>query len=157
MTLRSALSNTASLLVCACMVTPAFAAAPAAMKQEAAANVDAHAKQVQVMVDTVFSYGEPGFQVTYENMVKRPSNICQFFLALNPDGFAGSEAYGVRMTHIAEKVTTAKSMPGAEPPRLPGSRGHAVKRKAAAEGIAMFDNLRAALKNVAGMIESPPA
>ena len=61
------------------------------------------------------------------------------------------------MTHIAEKVTTAKSMPGAEPPRLPGSRGHAVKRKAAAEGIAMFDNLRAALKNVAGMIESPPA
>ena len=103
------------------------------------------------------SDGEPGFQVTYENMVKRPSNICQFFLALNPDGFAGSEAYGVRMTHIAEKVTTAKSMPGAEPPRLPGSRGHAVKRKAAAEGIAMFDNLRAALKNVAGMIESPPA
>jgi aminobenzoyl-glutamate utilization protein B len=44
------------------MVTPAFAAAPAAMKQEAAANVDAHAKQVQVMVDTVFSYAEPGFQ-----------------------------------------------------------------------------------------------
>ena len=43
-------------------VTPAFAAAPAAMKQAAAADVDAHAKLVQEMVDTVFSYGEPGFQ-----------------------------------------------------------------------------------------------
>lgn len=105
---------------------------------------------------SALSDGDPGFQVTYENMVKRPSNICQFFLAFNPDGFAGSERYGARMTHIAEKVTTAKGMPGAEPPRLPGSRGHAVKREAAAEGIAMFDNLRAALKNVAGMIESPP-
>ena len=45
-------------------------------------------------------------------------------------------------------------MAGAPPPRLPGARGHAVKRKVAAEGLAMFDNLRAALKNVAGMIES---
>ena len=79
------------------------------------------------------------------------------YLALNPEGFAGSERYGARMTHIAEKVTTAKGMPGAELPRLPGSRGHAVKRKASSEGIAMFDNLRTALKNVAGMIESPPA
>src|ERR1700761_6630925 len=32
------------------------------MKQEAMANIDDHAKLVQVMVDTVFSYGEPGFQ-----------------------------------------------------------------------------------------------
>ena len=31
-------------------------------KQEAIANVDSHAKMVQVMVDTVFSFGEPGFQ-----------------------------------------------------------------------------------------------
>ena len=114
------------------------------------------ALMVEVLCSAL-SDGEPGFQVTYENMVKRPSNICQFFLALNPEGFAGAERYGARMTHIAEKVTTAKGMPGAEPPRLPGSRGHAVKRKAAAEGIAMFDNLRAALKNVAGMIESPAA
>jgi aminobenzoyl-glutamate utilization protein B len=38
------------------------AAAPAAMKAEAAANVDAHAKLVQEMVDSVFSFAEPGFQ-----------------------------------------------------------------------------------------------
>jgi aminobenzoyl-glutamate utilization protein B len=32
------------------------------MKQDAMAFIDGHAKQVQVMVDTVFSYAEPGFQ-----------------------------------------------------------------------------------------------
>jgi LDH2 family malate/lactate/ureidoglycolate dehydrogenase len=103
---------------------------------------------------SALSDGEPGFQVTYENMVKRPSNICQFFLVLNPDGFAGGERYGARMSHIAEVIGNAKPMAGAAPPRLPGARGHAVKRKVEAEGIVLFDNLRAALKNVAGMLES---
>lgn len=41
---------------------PSLAAAPPEYKQEAIANVDSHAKLVQVMVDTVFSFGEPGFQ-----------------------------------------------------------------------------------------------
>lgn len=104
---------------------------------------------------SALSDGEPGFQVTYENVVKRSSNICHFFLVLNPQGFAGTQAYETRMAHIADMVGKAKPMQGAEPPRLPGARGHAVKRKIAADGIAMFDNLRAALKNVAGMIEAP--
>jgi LDH2 family malate/lactate/ureidoglycolate dehydrogenase len=103
---------------------------------------------------TALSDGEPGFQVTYENMVKRPSNISHFFLVLNPDGFAGADRYGARMNHIAEVIGKAKPMQGAEPPRLPGGRGHTVKRKVEAQGIAMFDNLRAALKNVAGMLEN---
>ena len=103
---------------------------------------------------SALSDGEPGFQVTYENMVKRPSNICQFFLVLDPAGFAGSDSYGARVGHIAEVIGKAKPMQDAPPPRLPGARGHAVKRKVDAQGIALFDNLRAALKNVAGMIES---
>jgi LDH2 family malate/lactate/ureidoglycolate dehydrogenase len=102
---------------------------------------------------SALSDGEPGFQVTYENMVKRPSNICQFFLALNPDGFAGSERYGARVAHIAEVVGRAKPMTGAPPPRLPGARGHTVKRKVVADGIEMFGNLRGALNNVASMLE----
>jgi aminobenzoyl-glutamate utilization protein B len=60
--IRSVLRRTTGLLLCASMLTPAFAAAPAEMKQEAAANVDSHTKLVQTMVDTVFSYAEPGFQ-----------------------------------------------------------------------------------------------
>jgi LDH2 family malate/lactate/ureidoglycolate dehydrogenase len=103
---------------------------------------------------SALSDGEPGFQVTYENVVKRPSNICQFFLVLNPAGFAGAERYGARMNHIATAIRKARPLPGAEPPRMPGARGHAAKRKAATAGIDMFDNLRAALRNVAGMIES---
>jgi len=102
---------------------------------------------------SALSDGEPGFQVTYENMVKRPSNISQFFLVLNPDGFAGADRYGARMTHIAEVIGQAKGMEGAAPPRLPGARGHAAARKTKAEGIALFDNLRSALKSVADMIE----
>jgi LDH2 family malate/lactate/ureidoglycolate dehydrogenase len=106
---------------------------------------------------SALSDGEPGFQVTYENVVKRPSNICQFFLVLNPGGFAGKQAYDARMSHIAEVIGKAKPIEGAPPPRLPGARGHAAKRRIAAEDIALFDNLRAALKNVAGMIENETA
>jgi (2R)-3-sulfolactate dehydrogenase (NADP+) len=103
---------------------------------------------------SALSDGDPGFQVTYENMVKRPSNICQFFLVLNPDGFAGSDRYRARVAHIADVVGKAKPMEGEAPPRLPGARGHAVNRKAMAEGITMFGNLRSALNNVAGMLEA---
>lgn len=98
--------------------------------------------------------GEPGFQVTYENVVKRPSNISQFYMALNPAGFAGDAQYGARATHIADVLVKAKPMAGAEAPRLPGARGHAVSRQAARDGLTISDNLAAALKNVARMIES---
>ncbi len=44
------------------LATPAFAAAPAALKREAAADIDGRAKLVQEMVDSIFSFAEPGFQ-----------------------------------------------------------------------------------------------
>nr|WP_246402347.1 amidohydrolase [Gluconacetobacter dulcium] len=40
----------------------ALAAADPALKAEAIADVDSQAKQIQVGTDTIFSYGEPGFQ-----------------------------------------------------------------------------------------------
>ena len=72
---------------------------------------------------SALSDGEPGFQVTYENVVKRPSTISQFFFAMNPDGFVGNERYGKRAAHIADKVKAAKPIDGASPPRLPGEDG----------------------------------
>lgn len=42
--------------------TPAMAAPSAAMKAEAIANVEGNTKLVQEMVDSVFSFAEPGFQ-----------------------------------------------------------------------------------------------
>ena len=45
--MTSILRGGLSFLLCTSLLTPALAAAPAAMKQEAAAHVDASAKQVQ--------------------------------------------------------------------------------------------------------------
>src|SRR5690349_18046850 len=53
---------TLCLAACIGASLPALAAAPPELKQEAVTAINAHAKLVQVMVDTVFSYGEPGFQ-----------------------------------------------------------------------------------------------
>ena len=52
---------------------PALAVAPPEMKQEATANVDSHAKLVQEMVDTVFSFAEPGFQEFRTRTISPPS------------------------------------------------------------------------------------
>jgi L-2-hydroxycarboxylate dehydrogenase (NAD+) len=102
---------------------------------------------------TSLSDGQPGFEVTYENIVKRPSRIGQFFLVLNPDGFVGLDRYGARAAHHVDVLKKAKKIDGAPPPRLPGARGHEVNRTSRAQGIALFDNLRNALKIVATMLE----
>ncbi|UAK24676.1 amidohydrolase [Sphingomonas nostoxanthinifaciens] len=53
----------AAALAAASLLTPAAqAAASASLKAQAIADVDAQAKQIQVMVDQVFSFAEPGFQ-----------------------------------------------------------------------------------------------
>ncbi|MFN3657169.1 MAG: Ldh family oxidoreductase [Pseudolabrys sp.] len=103
---------------------------------------------------SALSDAEPGFQVTYENMVKRPSNIAQFYMAMNPEGFVARERYEARAAHVADVIVKAKPVAGAEPPRLPGARGHAAGRRASADGLAITDNLANALKNVARLIES---
>ena len=41
---------------------PAHAEAPKSLKKEVAAEVEAQRKQIQVMVDQIFSFAEPGFQ-----------------------------------------------------------------------------------------------
>ena len=110
---------------------------------------------VELLCSTL-SDGEPGFQVTYENMVKRPSNICQFYMALNPAGFVDTERYEARAAHIADVIVKAKPMAEAPPPRLPGARGHEVNRAAKASGLPVTTNLAAALKSVAKLIESHP-
>ena len=101
---------------------------------------------------SALSDGEPGFQVTYENVVKRPSTISQFFFAIDPGGFAGRERYGRRAAHIADRVKAAAPIHGTSPPRLPGARGQVLDRRARVEGLIMFDNLRHALKVVADLI-----
>ena len=57
-----ALALWAALLATVAQPSIAHAAASTALKAEAAADVAAQAKQIQVMVDQVFSFAEPGFQ-----------------------------------------------------------------------------------------------
>ena len=52
----------AALLASAFGAASAHAAATPAMKKDAIAAIDTQTKQIQVMVDTVFSFSEPGFQ-----------------------------------------------------------------------------------------------
>ena len=106
---------------------------------------------------SALSNGEPGFQVTYENVVRRPSTISQFFLVMNPAGFVDPADYGKRASFIADAARKAKPIEGAPPPRLPGARGHAVNRQSQLEGVMMIDNLRHALRSVADIIEKRAA
>jgi LDH2 family malate/lactate/ureidoglycolate dehydrogenase len=102
---------------------------------------------------SALSDGQPGFEVTYEDRVKRPSGICQFFLVMNPAGFAGADRFGKRAAHIAGTIAATPGIAGAAPPRLPGDRGHAVERRARAEGIAVTALLRGALEKTARLMD----
>ena len=59
---RSALALSTALVANLAAPTLADAAAAPALKQEVEAAIDAQKKQIQVMVDQIFSYAEPGFQ-----------------------------------------------------------------------------------------------
>ena len=63
--MRHSVLNRLTALLCAGAVflpLPVFAAAPPEMKQDAAAQIDKSAKQIQQMIDQVFSFAEPGYQ-----------------------------------------------------------------------------------------------
>jgi LDH2 family malate/lactate/ureidoglycolate dehydrogenase len=106
---------------------------------------------------SALSDGEPGFQVTYENVVKRPSTIGQFFFVMNPAGFVAQDDFEKRAAFIANAVRKAKPIDEATPPRLPGARGHTVARDSQTAGVPIIDNLRHALRTVADMIEKRAA
>jgi LDH2 family malate/lactate/ureidoglycolate dehydrogenase len=94
---------------------------------------------------SALSDGLPGFEVNYENLVKRSSRISHFFLVLNPQGFAGLDRYDARAEHIAAVVSTTKRIDPNVPPRLPGARGHAVRKEFRQGGIVITEGLRRAL------------
>lgn len=101
---------------------------------------------------SALSDGQPGFDVTYENLVKKPSGISQFFLVINPEGLAGAERFGARTAHIAKVIASTPGVPDEAPPRLPGARGHACERRARHEGIPITGVLRSALQQTAKLL-----
>jgi LDH2 family malate/lactate/ureidoglycolate dehydrogenase len=99
------------------------------------------------------SDGEPGLDITYENVVKRPSRTSHFFLAIDPDAFAGSVAFDRRTKHIAAAIEGSKGRAGGPPPRLPGARAQASRAALSKQGIPLQQNLRAALNQSADILE----
>jgi LDH2 family malate/lactate/ureidoglycolate dehydrogenase len=97
--------------------------------------------------------GSPGFEITYENVVKRPSGIGHFFLAINPACFAGTAPFERRAQHIATVIETSKGRAGSASPRLPGRRSDAARSASLAQGIAAGPNLRSALRQTAELLE----
>jgi LDH2 family malate/lactate/ureidoglycolate dehydrogenase len=89
-------------------------------------------------------------------VVKRPSRVGQFVLVMNPDGFSGVERYSARARHIAEEVRNAPAFDPADPPRLPGARGHSIARDYAAHGIPVTAPLVEALGTAVGYLEIEP-
>jgi LDH2 family malate/lactate/ureidoglycolate dehydrogenase len=106
---------------------------------------------------SALSDGEPGFAITYENVVKRPSGIGHFFLALNPASFCGSDAFRRRADHIATVIETSKGRAGAGAPRLPGRRAQDARRASMTAGIPMGPNLKTALLQTAELLEKRTA
>lgn len=101
---------------------------------------------------SALSDGKAGFGITYENVVKRPSGIGHFFLAIDPEGFAGLDAFTARADHIAETIETSRGREGVSP-RLPGRRGQQVKADRLAHGVPIVPTLKAAMAQTAGIIE----
>jgi len=97
--------------------------------------------------------GEPGFAITYENVVKRPSGIGHCFLALNPAAFCGVDAFQRRADHVASVIETSKGRADAGSPRLPGRRAQDARRAGLADGIPVGPNLKTALLQTADLLE----
>jgi len=106
---------------------------------------------------SALSDGSPGDEITYENVVKRPSGIGHFFLAIDPAGFAGSNAFGRRADRLAKTIGTSAGCGGGPPPRLPGGRAQASRAERLRSGIPIAPNLKAALMQTAAILDRHPA
>lgn len=105
------------------------------------------------LLSSALADGPPGFDITYENVVKRPSGTGHFFLAINPAGFAGAAPFARRAGHIAEVIETSRGRAGGPPPRLPGRRNGAARSPGPAREISPGPNLKAAMRQTADLLE----
>lgn len=65
--------------------------------------------------------------------------------AIDPEAFGGAAAFARQTGHIADLCRASPPRPGVEAVRLPGEAALARKRKALAEGVALFPSIMPAL------------
>ncbi|WP_242120770.1 amidohydrolase [Sphingomonas lacusdianchii] len=115
-------------------LTPAAAQAPKPLKVEAAAAVDAQAKDIQVMVDTVFSFAEPGFQEVrtsayLADVLEKNGFKVERGVAGMPTAFVATWGSGGPLIALGSDIDGLlglSQMPGVaqQKPLVPGAPGH---------------------------------
>ncbi len=73
-----------------------------------------------------------------------------FVQVLDPQAFAGLDAFTRQLDHLRDNCHASKPRPGVERVRLPGEAGLARKRKQVAEGVALHTSIMPALLPFAG-------
>lgn len=126
------LSSAASLSPIA--IAPAHAEAPQAFKDEVAKEVEKQRKQIQVMVDQIFSYGEPGFQEVrtseyLQGILKKNGFTVVSGVAGIPTAFTATWGKGgpkIALGSDIDDVLGVSQMPGVPylKPMVDGAPGH---------------------------------
>jgi L-lactate dehydrogenase len=82
-----------------------------------------------------------------------------FLQVIDPDGFAGRDAFLRATSWLAESCRTAPVKPGNPPVRLPGARGLALRAQQLRDGVALYPTIMPALAPWAerlGVAPPPP-
>jgi L-2-hydroxycarboxylate dehydrogenase (NAD+) len=79
-----------------------------------------------------------------------PSNTGQAIMALDIARFGPPERFKLYVDQVARDLRQSQPLPGGEPVRYPGLRGHAKTVEAQAEGIELRPATLAALEKLAG-------
>jgi LDH2 family malate/lactate/ureidoglycolate dehydrogenase len=110
------------------------------------------------LLSSTLSDGTPGYDVASPHeSAGRPAGVSHFFIIIDPRGFCGAERQGRRAAAVVERIERSEPVDPAHRPRLPGARGHAARRRAMKDGIALTPALRNALAEAARLLDRPPA
>jgi ureidoglycolate dehydrogenase (NAD+) len=105
------------------------------------------------LICAALSGGRPGFDVANpHDRDGRPMGASHLFIALSPAGFGGADAYGERVSSIAQAILGSPAADRANPVRLPGARGFRAARERAESGIPISPRLVTAVSDCIGLL-----
>ena len=92
---------------------------------------------VEALTGALGGYGRSGAEKRWTG--------CTFLQVIDPDGFAGREAFIRETSRMAELCRTAPVKPGNPPVRMPGERGLALRARQLADGVALHPGIMESL------------
>jgi (2R)-3-sulfolactate dehydrogenase (NADP+) len=98
------------------------------------------------MLCVSLSGGNPGIEVLVpQEASDRPRGVSHLFVVMDGRAFGGADEVARQTSKIASLVENASAADPAQPPRMPGARGTALRMKARRDGIPVSTALSAAL------------